>query len=566
MGSEPKASLRVQALKKRLAHHPNGERMFEYASTLDGWMHEWARYAARKDLAKEERSRALMMLSSMRRDFNALLTEADVYDTDPRPKRSQFGTALDELGEDEKAALQQILGVPLEKQYRALFEVKAAEYLEQDALWNEITEEGGFVDTTTLLSDEPKNAVVLTYSGSLLLVSAPIEKKNFRRKYVYQSIYAGHLPTEGTLGLLEPIRKNRPIAGTRIKTSPVRKIRISRESSPEWDRHRETFFRLQKTLNDAATPSPFVIVPPTQDGDAPHGPPPELKEALKRVGQPVGPPFKDPHPLERRLDPPPGAAAPPPSSAPTTVGQPAGVVAAIAQRRAVPPAPPPPTGQVSRKARPQGATNHDSSPPPAAAFGEVKELGRIGSNTLVQGTPAALYGGQDIAEPTTEPLAESPPASRHGGPITSDHRIPSVFVQVLHNERQRDHFKRMEETARAEVWTLLARLIDTAGERNHGLEAEIIGQVMYLQRLAVERGELSVPPADLVRFETENNDLCTAVPDGLAIGKVGARSTTVHAAHFGTQTIVRGAPVAVMAKDGSLFAVLGNVRSYVRKS
>ena len=49
--------------------------MFEYASTLDGWIHEWARYAARKDLARDERSRALGMLSSMRRDFNALLAE-----------------------------------------------------------------------------------------------------------------------------------------------------------------------------------------------------------------------------------------------------------------------------------------------------------------------------------------------------------------------------------------------------------------------------------------------------------------------------------------------------------
>jgi hypothetical protein len=139
-------------------------------------------------------------------------------------------------------------------------------------------------------------------------------------------------------------------------------------------------------------------------------------------------------------------------------------------------------------------------------------------------------------------------------------------VQVLHNERQRDHVKKLEETARAELRTLLARVIDVAGGRDHTLEAEIIGHVMYLQRLAIERGEMSLPPTDLVRLETENNDLCTTVAGGLAIGKLGAPSATVPLAHFGGQIIVRGAPVAVLSKDSSLFAVLGNVRSYVRKS
>ena len=141
-----------------------------------------------------------------------------------------------------------------------------------------------------------------------------------------------------------------------------------------------------------------------------------------------------------------------------------------------------------------------------------------------------------------------------------------MFVQVLHTERQRDHVKKLEETARAELRTLLAKLIDAVGERDHGLEAEIIGQVMHLQRLAMERGELSIPPQELARFETENNDTCSALPEALAVGKVGAPVSTIKGAHFGAQTIVRGAPVAILATDASLFAVLGNVRSYVRKA
>ncbi|MBK6519617.1 MAG: hypothetical protein IPM79_34720 [Polyangiaceae bacterium] len=481
MGSEPKASLRVQALKNRLLHHPNGERMFEYASTLDGWIHEWARYAARKDLPGEERSRALSMLSSMRRDFNALVAEADAYDPEPHSRRSAFGTALDELTDDEKLALSQILGVPYERQYRPLFEVKAAEYLEQDALWNQITEESGFVDTTTLLAEEAKSAVILTYSGSILLVSAPIEAKNFRRRYVYQSIYAGHLPTEGTLGLLEAIRKNRPVSGTRIKTSPVRKIRISREARPEWDRNKETFYRLHRTLNDAATPGALVLAPPSSPGA--------------------------PAPLEARA---PDAARP---------------------------APP--------------------RPEPAPGLDPVAGAARADGNTLVEGTPASVLAAKsDPPEATASKSAK----------ILSSNRIPSVFVQVLHTERQRDHVKKLEETARAELRTLLAKLIDAVGERDHGLEAEIIGQVMHLQRLAMERGELSIPPQELARFETENNDTCSALPEALAVGKVGAPVSTIKGAHFGAQTIVRGAPVAILATDASLFAVLGNVRSYVRKA
>jgi len=137
---------------------------------------------------------------------------------------------------------------------------------------------------------------------------------------------------------------------------------------------------------------------------------------------------------------------------------------------------------------------------------------------------------------------------------------------VLHNERQRDHVKKLEDAARAELRTLLARLIDTAGERDHALEAEIIGQVMYLQRLGVERGELALAPQELARLETENNDLCSAIPGGLSLGKVGQPVQPIPGANLGAQTIVRGAPIAILSKDSSLFAVLGSCRRFVRRA
>ncbi|MFO0547052.1 MAG: hypothetical protein U0271_01625 [Polyangiaceae bacterium] len=487
MGSEPtgskdKASLRVQALAKRLARHPNGTRLLEYAKVLDGWIHEWARYGARKDLRAEERGRALAMLSAMRRDFNALLTEAEAYDPEPKGRHNAFGTALDELGPEEKLALAQILGLPFEPAYRPLFEVKAAEYLEQDQLWNEITEDGGFVDAPLLGEQEARSAVVLTYSGSLLLVSAPIEK-NFRRRYVYQSIYAGHLPTEGTLGLLDPIRKNRPVAGTRIKTSPVRKLRVSRLTVAAWDEQRQTFQRLHFTLNGAATPPGF----------GPRGAPP--------------PYVPGPGPL-------------PP----------------LVNVEAEKPAPP-------RPRNPNAVTRLDGTPSIVQA---PEDRGGLPNDTVVDPPPRS--------QPVPERESSSPPSSR----------IPSVFVQVLHHERQRDHVKKLEEAARAELRTLLSRLVDLAGDRDHTLEAEILGQVMHLQRLAIERGEMSVAPGELSRLQTENDDTCAVVPEGLAVGRVGAPTTRLPGGNFGDQTIVRSAPIAVLSVDASLFAVLGNVRSYVR--
>jgi hypothetical protein len=140
-----------------------------------------------------------------------------------------------------------------------------------------------------------------------------------------------------------------------------------------------------------------------------------------------------------------------------------------------------------------------------------------------------------------------------------------VFVQVLHAERQREGVRKLESTARAELRTLLARLIDTAGDGDHVLEAEILGHVLYLQRLAMERGELHAGPSEVLRLDTENNDQCVATKDGLSIGKRGGVAQNVPGASFRSQVVVRGAPVAVILGDGSLFAVLGNVRAFVKK-
>ena len=468
---EPRASLRVQSLKKRLAGHPNADRLYEYATLLDGWIHEWARYASRPGLRDDERMRAVNMLASMRRDFNGLLAEVDAHDPSAGARPTNFGTALDSLNADARFALSQILGLQYEPRYRDLFEVKAAEYIEQDELWNAITEEGGLVESPWMPADSITSAVALTYSGSLLLISAPTDEKRFRRQYVYQSIYAGHLPTEGGLGLLEGIRVNQPVVGTRIKTSPVRRLRISMNSDMRFERHRETFSRLHRTLNGAVTPAsyqgpPVFAGPPSVRGDGPPG----------------------------------GAVF-------------------------------------------SGVNVGASSSSP-------------GHKTPPDGTPM----------PSSTPSRPSDPGPRKAPSTKDSGKIPSVFVQVLHAERQREGVRRLESTARAELRTLLARLIDTGGERDHVLEAEILGHVLYLQRLAMERGELHAGPSELQRLDTENNDQCVATPDGLAVGKRGAPAQTIPGANFRSQSIVQSAPVAVLLADGSLYAVLGNVRAFVKRS
>jgi hypothetical protein len=81
----------------------------------------------------------------------------------------------------------------------------------------------------------------------------------------------------------------------------------------------------------------------------------------------------------------------------------------------------------------------------------------------------------------------------------------------------------------------------------------------------MERGELHAGPSEVLRLDTENNDQCVATKDGLSIGKRGGVAQNVPGASFRSQVVVRGAPVAVILGDGSLFAVLGNVRAFVKK-
>ncbi|NUO53065.1 MAG: hypothetical protein HOV80_29815, partial [Polyangiaceae bacterium] len=251
-GSQPR---RLRVLVDELRHVPNGQKLGEYAIALDAWMRQWAQYAARKDLPETERMRAIGMLASMRADFNALVAEARGASRGDAASHD-LGTALDGLDQAGVQAIGQALGLPLETRYRPLFEVKAALYVEQDELWDDISERAGFFPASAIKPEEVRSVLVLTYTGSLLLLSPPYEKK-IRRKYIYQSIYANNLPAEGNLALLNPIHKHGPVRATRFTTSAVRKLGASPEQ--RWDEHRATFARLHRTLGSANTPHGIAV-------------------------------------------------------------------------------------------------------------------------------------------------------------------------------------------------------------------------------------------------------------------------------------------------------------------
>ncbi len=448
----PPASLRVQALARRLAGHPNCQELTGYAAWLDARILEWGQFVSQRELSENERTHGLSVLANMRRDFNALLVEADQHAGPSRSPGTQFGTALDQLEDSEIAAISDILGLPFEPRYRPAFEVKAAEYLEQDAVFVEITEQEGFVDQPILFADERHGAVVLTYSGSLLLISAPLTPYDVVRRYIYQSIYASPVPVEAPVRLLEPVTRNQAVVGTKLRTSPVRKIRVARRLPKSWEEQRDAFLKFHRTMRGALTP---------QHVDAAT------------------------------------AAAP-------------------------------------RKAMAQCQVM-DS----ADLFDRARALARLAAPI-----PAAAAPAQAAPAPSA---------------------MPSVFVQALRAERQRAQHKQQEEAARAELRAQIARLVEAATSGvDHALEAEILGQNVYLQRLVAESGALNESPTRVRRIEIADGASVSIERGVLVITRAEQAPERVEGGHFGPQEIVQGAPLVVLGRDGGIVAVLGNVSRYQR--
>jgi serine/threonine-protein kinase len=135
--------------------------------------------------------------------------------------------------------------------------------------------------------------------------------------------------------------------------------------------------------------------------------------------------------------------------------------------------------------------------------------------------------------------------------------------QVMDRKRQQLRTKEQVELARGQLHASLARLMEVGPNRDRALEAQVLRQVVHLQELAAESGEVALDPHKVAQLETEDDDVCIRRNGGLSIGKLGGAASFLPGGSFAGQLILRGAPAAILTADAGLYAVLGNVRAWV---
>ncbi len=206
------------------------------------------------DAAKNVFDRAMLhrQMVELRVELDALVA---VTLGAPLPSGSE-PSALSLVPAAVRHGLAALLGVPLRPEFHPILERKAAEWLEQGRVFDEVSTEFGFVDASALSVCESRGALVLTHNGSLVQVSAPKDDVG-TRKFVYQSIYVNPVPTEGSLSLREPARIESRMKTTAFETSSIRKLRVPARAGGAWERERKTFARISAIL----TPMPVTSTP-----------------------------------------------------------------------------------------------------------------------------------------------------------------------------------------------------------------------------------------------------------------------------------------------------------------
>ncbi len=238
--------LRIEALKARLAGKPEGQRVLERATAIEQRVQELT--ARAREAGTSGSASIATEVAVLRLELSVLL--ADALGEEPQAERAQALRALDPSMRHHLAAL---LNVPADDRHHALLEVKAAEYIEQARAFDDVAEQFGFTEATSLDIDEPRGALVLTYNGSLLQLSAPgADQQRLARRHVYESIYGNtSIPSRGTLSLAAPIRVGERVRTTVLNTSPVRRLRIATRPE-EWEQDRQVLKRITMTFSSRA--------------------------------------------------------------------------------------------------------------------------------------------------------------------------------------------------------------------------------------------------------------------------------------------------------------------------
>lgn len=217
------------------------------AVDLDRQMQSVARRAA-AEKRPSRREPLLREMIEVRVEIDALV--ASVMG-DPLPTGAEQ-SPLHQVPPHVCAILAKLLGIGTGPEFKPILERKAAEWLEHGRAFDEIAAEFGFVEAGSLGVGDARGALALTYNGSLVQMSAPLDKSS-ARKFVYQSLYVNTVPSEGELEMKVPLQIGDRLRTTAMETSAIRKLRVAARPRGEWKTERRTFDRISTILTTRPT-------------------------------------------------------------------------------------------------------------------------------------------------------------------------------------------------------------------------------------------------------------------------------------------------------------------------
>jgi hypothetical protein len=268
---------RLRLVARRLEGHPRAEQVLGTATELEEKVCAAAARARKSAVGSAERIALLEQAVELRVQLDSLIAFelGDALPVHQAASLPQLPQGLDER-------LAELLGIPLSSRTRPILESFASDWLENGRAFDEVSTSFGFVESSSLLVGEPRGALVLTHHGSILQISAPVDRHDARR-FVYQSVYANdRVPAEGTLTLRESVRVGHGLKADALCTSKIRKLRAAPRSEgrgeESWRLERQTFARISRVC----TPSPLLGPSPTAWGIVPPAIPPKPPPSSRR--------------------------------------------------------------------------------------------------------------------------------------------------------------------------------------------------------------------------------------------------------------------------------------------
>ena len=201
-------------------------------------------------LAEDRREHLLEILRRRRSDLDACLAEMGLPAPIPSRPPLWYFEQLEPLARRHLAS---ILGIPEEEPFYEVLDIKAEEYLSQHSAFELLGEQLNFQEVKSLERDANRPALVLSLSGSLIQLSAPMSSRRDRR-YLYQNIYGNTHPPEGVLVLDRDVREGHRLRSVELTTSPVRLLRVL-DRSISWKSQTQNFERVARTLTSLVSRS-----------------------------------------------------------------------------------------------------------------------------------------------------------------------------------------------------------------------------------------------------------------------------------------------------------------------